>query len=104
MNNETFATDNQGANTVEEYTEKLEQQKREYNKKFSSHFGSPSNCEEMDRPNSVYDLYIEREGLIFELVRVEPNKSNTCPNKHNGHTAIYKVVEGAINYDEKAIL
>lgn len=79
-------------------TESVEAQKKDKLRKLANHFNA-GNCDLMDRPLDNFDTFITKEGLIYQLETVIPNKSKKCPNKHNGDTAIYKIFKGAIGYD-----
>ena len=82
-----------------EMTIKTEEQKKAQAKKLANHYNA-SNCELMDRPIEVHELYKEdAEGVIWELVEVIPNNSKSCPKVHNSATAVYRVFEGALGYD-----
>ena len=80
-------------------TETVEKQRKEMDRKLANHYNT-SNCDEMEKPSSDYPEYYENsEGVIMELVEVIENTSKSCPKKHNGDTAIYKIFEGALGYD-----
>ena len=82
-----------------EMTIKTEDQIKEQAKKLANHYNA-SNCELMDRPIEVHELYKEdAEGVIWELVEVIPNNSKSCPKVHNSATAVYRVFEGSLGYD-----
>ena len=87
-----------------EVSEKTIEQKKEAERKLASHLNA-GNCEamaELDeavKENNSFAEFKEVEGQIFALDYIIENKSKSCPKKHNGNTAVYKLVTGAIGYD-----
>jgi len=82
-----------------EMTTKTEDQIKDAKRKLANHYNT-SNCELMDRPIEVHELYKEdAEGVIWELVEIIPNNYRSCPKVHNSATAVYRVFEGALGYD-----
>ena len=86
-----------------EVSEKTIEQKKEAERKLASHLNA-GNCEAMKeldeavKDNNFAEV-IEREGNIFVLDYIIENKSRSCPKKHNGNTAVYKLFTGALGYD-----
>lgn len=93
MENNKRATELTELEKVTEYTAKLKEQRK------ASLYHDASVCEQLEASAVSFADYIERDGEIFELVNVEPNTATRCPQKHNGATATYKLVTGAIGYD-----
>lgn len=56
-------------------------------------------CDNLEAGHFEPAEFVEREGFIFQLDRVEKNTASKCPNRHNSNIAIYKLVEGALYYD-----
>ena len=84
---------------MNEVTTKTIDQARTQAKKLANHYNA-SNCDLMDRPVEVHELYKEdSEGVIWELVEIIPNTSKTCPKVHNSATAVYRIFNGALGYD-----
>lgn len=86
-----------------EVTEKTEAQRKEAERKLASHLNA-GNCEAMTELDEAvkdnnFAEFKEVEGRIFQLDYIIENKSRSCPKKHNGNTAVYKLVTGAIGYD-----
>lgn len=80
-------------------TDTVEKQRKEMDRKLANHYNA-SNCDEMEKPLVEYPKYYENsEGVIMELVEVIENTSKSCPKKHNSDTAVYKIFEGALGYD-----
>lgn len=80
-------------------TETVEKQRIEMDRKNANHFNA-SNCDEMDRPLAIYDLYkTDADGIVWELIEVIKNTSKKCPTKHNSDVAVYQIFKGAIGYD-----
>jgi len=66
-----------------EMTTKTEDQIKDAKKKLANHYNA-SNCELMDRPIEIHELYKEdAEGVIWELVEIIPNNYRSCPKVHN---------------------
>ena len=80
-------------------TDTVEKQRKEMDRKLANHYNS-SNCDEMEKQSIDCPEYYENsEGVIMELVEVNENTSKSCPKKHNSDTAVYKIFEGALGYD-----
>jgi len=80
-------------------TDTVVKQKKEMDRKNANHFNA-SNCDLMEKPIVEYPEYYENsDGVIMELVEVIKNTSKSCPKKHDSDTAVYKVFEGALGYD-----
>ena len=80
-------------------TDTVVKQKKEMDRKNANHFNA-SNCDLMEKPIIEYPEYYENsDGVIMELVEVIKNTSKSCPKKHDSDTAVYKVFEGALGYD-----
>lgn len=77
------------------YTTKLNKQRRAAEYHSSVCCELLSDQEQMDN----YPLYIEKDNLIFVLDKVIKNNRKSCPAKHAGPLAEYKLFKGAINYD-----
>tara|TARA_B100000212_G_C27114956_1_gene422344 strand:- start:348 stop:617 length:270 start_codon:yes stop_codon:yes gene_type:complete len=86
-----------------EVTEKTLEQKKEATRKLANHYNA-GNCEEMKELDEAvkennFAEYKEVQGNIFQLDYIIENKAKSCPKKHNGNTAVYKLVTGALGYD-----
>ena len=86
-----------------EVSEKTIAQKKEAERKLASHLNA-GNCEAMKELDEAvkdnnFAEFKEVEGNIFQLDYIIENKSKSCPKKHNGNTAVYKLVTGALGYD-----
>ena len=86
-----------------EVTEKTLEQKKEATRKLANHY-NVGNCEEMKELDEAvkennFAEYKEVQGNIFQLDYIIENKAKSCPKKHNGNTAVYKLVTGALGYD-----